>query len=658
MREIVLRSLYLQNFKGIRDRKVEFSKNTQILGANGTGKSTLFDSWLYLLFGKDSRNQSDFEIKTLDADGKPYHNLDHSVEAVLAVDGQEVTLKKVYSEKWTKTRGSAHAEFSGHTTDYYIDGVPVKQKEYKARVDSIADEGVFRLVTSPTYFNEVLDWKTRRKILLEVCGDLSDADVFNSDESLSQLPSILGNHTVDQHRAIIKSKQKEINAELDKIPVRIDEAQRSKPNTEGLSESELSAQVDLLRKQVADKEAELSRLNSGGEVAQQEKRKLEIEAELAQIKHDAQAGVLEKIQEQNRLVLKLSMDVEQLEQDIQRTENRIKSNEDTLVLLRKERERLQGQWYEASGREFKPSHDDTCPTCGQALPEEQVKEANDKALAAFNVERSERIAKITEEGKAAAASILKLEEENESLAIKLKQQAHAMDSLTHQLSAEKAALQRLKLGVMDTKDIPEYVAKLPEYEAVCGKILELHKSAQAGIDRVQFDLSELRMKLREAESTLSSFGQVRTLDQRIADLSKQEKELARQYERLEMELHLCEEFVRAKVNLLETKINSKFRMARFMLFEDQINGGLQETCETTVNGVPYNSLNHAARINAGLDVMTTLSEHYGIKAPVFVDGAESVTDPLETGGQMILLRVSKDDRVLRIETQQTEEVFI
>ena len=141
--------LKLFNFKGIRSFELKSDgKDVSIMGDNGSGKTTLADAFMWLLFGKDSQNKTDFEIKTLGPDGEPEHGLEHTVEARLQLpNGKQLTLKKVFSEKWTKKRGSATAEFTGHTTDHYIDGVPVKKKEFDEQIAEIADEEIFRLLT-------------------------------------------------------------------------------------------------------------------------------------------------------------------------------------------------------------------------------------------------------------------------------------------------------------------------------------------------------------------------------------------------------------------------------------------------------------------------------------------------------------------------------
>lgn len=653
MKKIVLERLTLKNFKGIRDFTLDAQgADVNVYGDNAAGKTTLYDAWLWLLFGKDSQNRADFEIKTLRPDGTPIHNLDHEVEGVLLVDGRRTMLRKVYKEKWTKKRGSVTAEFSGHTTEYFIDGVPSKKGEYEAYVSSIVAEDIFKLLTSPTFFNEQLKWQERRKILLEVCGDLTDAEVIASNPSLAELPAILQSRTIEQHKKVVLARRKEINEQLDRIPDRIDEAHRAKPDVSGLSEDELVAQIKSLRFRIEEKQAELQRIQSGGEIAEKEKRMREIEAELLQIKNELQAGMLERIAESRREESRLRMEVDELQRQIDALEHRINQNETAIMLKEKECEKLRQHWYTVNECKFEPPEKpDTCAACGQPLPVERIAETLRKAEEAFNLEKARELESITQAGKALAAEIEAMKDENESVRAQIETLKMELQQKQDSHAAVLARVSELKASMVDVTADPRYTEKQQEIDRIKSEILSLKSSVQETVDAVRNDIGTLRTELDLLESKRARFDQVRQQDARIAELEEQEKELASEFERLEHELHLLDEFTRTKVDLLESRINSKFRIARFRLFNQQINGGLEETCEVMVDGVPYNSLNNAARHNVGLDIITTLSEYYGIAAPIFLDNAESITLPLDTPGQQIRLIVSAEDKQLRVETE-------
>ncbi|MEJ8547151.1 AAA family ATPase [Brevibacillus borstelensis] len=654
-KQIRLVTLTLRNFKGVRDFTLDIQGNVDVFGDNAVGKTTLFDAFTWLLFDKDSQNKKDFQIKTLDAHGNVLHGVEHEVEGVLLVDGKRITLRKVYAEKWTKKRGSATAEFTGHTTDYFVDGVPVKMNEYKERVDQIVSEDVFKLLTSPTYFNEQLKWQERRKILLQVCGDISDDDVIASSRELAKLPSILNGRNIEDHRKVIAARRAEINKELDKIPVRIDEVQRSMPDTSALNEKSLQQDITTLTEQIDSRKAELFRIRSGGEIVVKEKRLREIEGELLEIKNQLQAGTLEKVGTKRQEVSALKGDYDELVRQVRDKSRTIERNKQWIVERQAEADRLRQQWYEVNGETFEHHHDTDCPTCGQALPEEQIQAAHQKAQADFNRRKAERLEQITARGKTAADEAKRLEQENAALASEievLEQQVTVKEKVIQKAEFE---LNELQTGINSVDSDPGYLQKKQEATVIHQEIEQLRSSVQEAAAKVQDEIVDLKAQVEALEQEKAKFAQVRAARERIAELSEREKELAAEFERLEQELFLTEEFIRTKVNLLEEKINSKFRYARFKLFEQQINGGLAEVCETTFNGVPYSSgLNNAARINVGLDIINTLSEHYGITVPIFIDNAEAVTRMMETIGQQIRLIVSEKDKQLRVETPQSD----
>ena len=136
--------------------------------------------------------------------------------------------------------------------------------------------------------------------------------------------------------------------------------------------------------------------------------------------------------------------------------------------------------------------------------------------------------------------------------------------------------------------------------------------------------------------------------QRIEDLREEARNAATALEAIEKMLYLAESFTRHKARFVEDSINSLFSMARFRLFREQANGGLEERCDVVFNGVPYIGLNNGAKINVGIDIINTLSRHYGVTVPLFVDNAESVTHLQMCGAQVIRLVVSENDKELRM----------
>jgi len=639
--EIKLKSLRLENFKGVRDFILQaHGENCVIKGINGAGKTSIMDAFLWLLFDKDSRGNAQFSIKTLDAKGEALHDLEHSVEGVLNIDGEDLVLKKVYKEIWRTKRGSRKSEFSGHTTDYYIDEVPVQKKEWDKRISEIIDEETFKLLTSPTSFNS-LRWQKRREILLDVCGDISMTEVIDSNNELSGLVTILNGHKVDEQKAIITGKKKKINDRLKEIPARIDELDKSLADVSGYDKQAIEGRISELNK-------EIRAIQDNAEVANLRKKKAELQANLAEFNMN-QAGTHnrnvmvynEKKGDLETEINKKKASLKEIDERIWELKARITKNETKMVRLREDFENIDKM--KAPFPDKPPDRSEItnkCYACGQDLPEEQVHESFDKALAKynkdvaeFNQQQAEKLAEINAEGKK-----LKTENEEKAETIKgmektLKETGVEIQNLEKELSevhepVKPEDTQLIKDAKAQIKDVEEAIEFKTENLPDTG-ILEAQKKAE-------------QTKLAEIEAAK------KTKD-RVKELGAEEKKLAEEYEELERQTYLIEQFIVSKVNLLEEKINSKFELARFRLFNILVNGGVEETCVTTYNGVSYgDALNTGAEINVGLDIIKTLSEHYGIKAPVFIDHAESISEILDPGMQTIKLFQDENFKELEV----------
>lgn len=644
---IRLIKLKLSNFKGIREFVLDTQgKDVRVYGDNGTGKTTISDAWHWLLFGKDSQDQANFEIKTLDQNNEPIHNLEYGVEGVLEADGKSLQLKRIYREVWEKKKGAAKETFSKHTTDYYINGVPVKAGEYNKRISEIIDESIFKMLTNPAYFNEVLHWEKRRDILIEIAGDITDEEVISSDKKLNKLSEILEERSIKEHRKAVKAKQKQINEELEKIPVRIDEVYKSLPAID-IDQAAVEKNLSELRKQKQEKEKELLRVESGGEVADKEKRLAELETELLKARSQLSSQNEERVQELLSEINGLRNKIGETDSKKQGTENFIKTNNSMLETLEKRRQELRTKWFEVN--EQQTDVKDTCPTCGQCLPPEQVEEAVKKA----NLEKAKKLEDITREGKVVAGEIEGLKQKNaetEQAIEKLKAEREALQEQYQKLDAELTALNQTNEAYKEDK---QYKSILAEIDALKTEIQQIKANKTDSIEAVKKEIRDLENKILIEEQRLAMFSRLEEGQKRISELEEEEKKLAKIYENLEEELYLCEEFERVQAEMLESRINSKFKVVNFKLFKKLVNGGLEPCCETLVLGVPYTTnLNTGARINAGIDIINTLSKHYNFEAPIFIDGRESVTQLLPTDSQIISLIVSEQDKALRVEIDE------
>ncbi|WP_026297620.1 AAA family ATPase [Paenibacillus daejeonensis] len=654
MRKIILERLTLRNFKGFRELVITTgASDLDVYGDNATGKTTIFDAFTWLLFGKDSANRTEqsFEIKELDESGNVrQHKLEHEVEGLLSIDGRQKTFRRVYAEKWVKKRGSIKATYDGHETTYHLDGVPVKKGEYEAQVTAIIPEERFKLITSPTYFNEALKKDDRRRILMEICGEIPDAEILHSKKELRPLEKILQERSVEDHKKIVTAALKRINGEIGDIPIRISEVQRSMPDVSELSEELLQEDIASLRGQVTERQLELMAVQSGGRVMELKNQWQHIDGQMIDIKRRLQSDVLEEIAKQRDHVASMHRRVDELRRSIDDREYKIKTGEQRIAALDAERSQMAEQFAAAKAEPFEHTNDDNCSACGQLLPEADRDKAHAAALAEFNRRKSEKLTGIKSRGHA-------VKEEAERLRADVTRYRSELQAFRDQLQLQEQAkaadaeLERLRGGVQDPSKDPEYRKLSTEADRIAAQIKELRESTQQEQHRIQGVIDNLQVEIRTYEADLAKFEQANRQQNRIDELEVQEGNLAAEYERQQHELFLTEEFIRTKVSLLQSRIDSKFRLARFRLFEEQINGGIKEVCDTLYKGVPYDGgLNKAAQNNVGIDIINTLCEHYGVTAPIFVDNAESVTKLQPTDSQVVRLIVSEDDKKLRFKS--------
>lgn len=638
MKNVRLKQMKLRNFKGIKELDIDFNLlDTNVYGKNATGKTTLVDAFSWLFFNKDSSGASDFDVKTKTPDGEYLHNLEHLVETVIEVDGTETTFKKVFKEKYTKQRGSTTASFTGHTTDYFVDDVPRKKKEYDETVNELFDSNIFSMITDPFYFNTRMKWQDRRKTLIDICGDVSDELVINSLNDLAPLQQLLNGKSVDDLRAQLKSQMKPINDELKTIPIKINEANLAIPTeieevdkekykfiNERINELENKKQTVLNGGAAAEKETELIKLRN---------QKLLVQNEVPDVK-----ALKDEEYSLNIQIDSLERKKERAENEIQAKKSQQKSNE----LMRDD---LRNKYLEVNAMQYDESQN-ICPHCGQLLPADKVEGFMEK----FNINKSKQLETISKDGK-------RLKEQFESLTEDI--EVLEKDIQNHQILINDYQL-KLKEVAKKIASINEDFAKEqePKINAIDEQILEterqiefLKSNTYAETSKIDEEIKTLKEEKDILDAIVISADLAENQKKRIEELEAREKQLNDEYNEKDKLLYLTDLFIKTKVAMLTEKINSNFKLCNFRLFEEQINGGLNEVCEVTVNGVNYTDLNNAMKINAGLDVINTICDYSNTYAPIFIDNAESVNETIKTNSQQVRLYVTENDETLRIENK-------
>lgn len=649
MKKIILKSLALVNFKGVRDFSIAFNDGiTTVCGDNGTGKTTLYDAYLWLLFGKDSTGRSDgangFNVKTTGEDGKPIYRLEHSVTAVLEVDEKEIKLQRSLVEKWQKVNGTTE-EVMKDETQYFINDVRTgTKKEYQAEISEIIPEDVFRMITNPYYFTS-LGAETQKDMLLEMVGNIDDEEVAATDPDFLALLDQINGTSLAKWAREIAAKKRACNDALATIPASIETAQKLMPESENWTvlEKQLKEVQDRVKEidaQIADKSA----LND-----EAYKRKM------ALMKQQADKRI--KLQDrENTIRMEANAAHNKALSDIQQMENELSINQKNLDSYRNDKMNVDGKIDELNGKlvemreQFKtvakeqfpePSGDVlVCPTCGEPYKGENLENAIAKLRGNFEQSKSKRQKDIQTKGKQYKAEYDRAVEQQTKL-------TGLIAKLEDDALEIKGNITIKKNNIPVAGNADEAIANDKECIGLRNDIAEIANQLQVEVP--QADVSELQSEKADSNAAIADINKrlgkramIERVNKEIADL--EEKRIANNQAKADLEKweDVYLRFQKAKDEVLMQRINGLFNVVSFSFVKEQKNGGEKVTCYCMVNGVPYADVNACGKVNAGLDIINAICATKGISAPIFIDNRESFNYIIPTISQIVNLKVSND----------------
>lgn len=640
----VIKNIALQNFKGCKNATYTFDgKNVTVCGANGSGKTTIFDAFTWLLFGKDSLDNAKFEIRPLDKDGKQIDNVEICVSASLEIDGKEVELKKTQRQNWVKKRGTQNPVLQGNVNEYEIDGYPRSEKDYKEYINGIVSDDLFKMLTNPTYFPN-MPWKEQRATIMKFASDVSDVELATEDSRFAELlPEIEKAPSTDDIKAKYQKSLNELKKKQIELPVRIDEISNSKVD---IDVSELELLKNSLNEQIADVKSKIANTDKQFEKYQK------LSDGIMELKF-AESDLVRKANEENIKARREIEDkiadkkflVSKVKKTISDTEKEIALNKDVIKHYEIELNKARDEWNAEKNREF-DENSLVCPYCKQEYPNEK----KDELRLDFQFHKEAMLNKITDNGNKAKELL-----DNEKA---------TLERLKKELPEHEKNLEMLNNAIAD---LEKQLSELPtsidvtgteEYKAIQSQIVEKEQamSQMNSADEVRkalnYELECSQTQLIEYEKKMAMSQKNIEIDERIEELQAEQRITAQKIADVEKILYLLDEFIKYKLDKISDSINAMFDGISFKLFDIQLNGGVKEVCECTVNGVPYGSLNNGHRIIAGLQIIKALQKLYGAYLTIFIDNAESVNDfnlP-DMDCQLIKLKVS-DDTDLRIEVE-------
>ncbi len=651
MKKVIIEKLVLRNFRGLKDLEINFNANgeTTVSGDNATGKSTIFNAFCWLLFGKDSQGRKDFEIRPI-VDGELLRRVDCEVFGNFLVDDENISLHRVFKEKWVKPRGQVEEVFKGNETETFWNEAPINVTEYQKRINEIIPDSIFKMITIPSYF-PTLDWKLQREQLFQLAGTITDNEIAaNKPEYVALLDKISGKSLTDFKREISARKRK-LKDELEQIQPRIDQTHKLMPENADFTAIEkeiesLEKQIKAIDDAIGDKtkairmQYEAAQSKQGEVNALKEKRQ--------KVLHEAKTEAKEKAFEANANRRELEGNIKIAESEISTLERSVGASELEMNTLKKriegkekEVESKRQEWHKENATEYVGN--DTCVSCGQLLPEEKRSNARQMFVDA----KQDKLTKINEEGGEIKAEIDGLNESVTELETRLKTAQSNLETKQGELANLKDELVRMP-QVDETEVKPE---NLPEYVELSLDITKLESEInqpEQAIDtsELQTQKKELTTKLDTAKGELKNRDLIAKYKAEISELEEKGKQIAQQIADVEREEYTIQNFTKAKIDECERRINSLFSMVTFKLFEYTIDGNESETCVPLVDGVPFQSANTAGQIQGGLDIITALQKYHNIIAPIFCDNAESVNQYPAMDNQMVFLKVTNDKTLI------------
>ena len=666
MKKVTLKTLTLINFKGIKNLTVNFGQVTEICGANATGKSTVADAFNWVLFGKDTAGNSDskFGIKTNDGTGKAIPKLEHEVTAVLDVDGQPVELRRVLAEDWVTPRGKAEPELKGNSTAYFFNGVPLKESEYKAKINEIINEDLFRMITNPLYFPR-LDWQVQREMLLRIAGGITLEEIAKDRAEFSELLSQLSGKNLAEYRAEISARKKKVEEALKSIPTRIDEVARATPNAPDYKA--LDDEKTDIEKEIQQIETAMKHVVEASKQKYEAQRKIqdeinELKNTQQQILFDAREKAKEEWNNSNAAAKyarskfdSVKREAETTMQMMTREINAFNSNleqaENGLKNLATQIESKRALWTIENSKEYNPSASELCPNCGYDLKKQQ----NEDAKAKFEQSKSDSLKSISAEGKKLAQQKADLEKDIEEIKKGIEKVEGIIENAKKDYDLQLSTLQKEINANPQSSYTEPTSAELPEYANLETKITILSNSLKDSQISDGDGNSERRKWKRELKTRLEAINQqfalknvIENNENRRAELLQEEKKLAQQKADLEKQEFTADSLVKEQMNEVERCVNRRFNLVQFKMFAQQINGCEKPDCIliSRATGAKFLDTNNADKINIGLDIINTLCEFNGFCAPIFIDNAEGINQLLPVDSQLVKLIVTLDNELI------------
>jgi DNA repair protein SbcC/Rad50 len=648
--EIKIKWLEMINFKGAKNKKIEFKDQTTLRGDNATLKTTTVDAIYFCLFGKNANDETKFSVKPFNI----FNQTDPSTETVvnlsLLVNGEEIVFTRKISENWVKKHGETEREYKSDSASYAINAVDKQKKDFDSEIASIISPELFKLLSNPMEFNR-LHWEKRREALINMAGNINESEILdglitipNKGDYLGLVNAING-RGIETYKAELAAKIKPIKETLSKIPVQLSEKQLDIEKIPQQDWVKIESQITMLSNRVKEIDGQLENtLNSYKlEIQKQQETARKIgqkKIELQNVENEAKLEANAGLNQAKKELADLQTSLKQANEIITELTEKQESAESYLITLKRDRETALNEYKKLKVSIYIPDENATiCSTCKQTLPDADL--LSTQLEHNFNLNKANKLETNVTSGKALAKKI-----EDTEKTIQTCEDNH----LTW--STKRTEIEA-KIKNIDLTEKPVDFSMNKEWNDLQNEIQVL-ESSNTDIklpenSELKTEKTEKQTEIVNLQKILNTKEEIEKHEKRIEELKEQQRTLSQEVANLEKQQNAVDKFEKAKMEQLEKKVNGLFRTVTFKMFEQQKNGGEKPECIALIDGVPYSDANTAKKINAGVDICNVLQKFHNIRVPIIVDNRESVTKLIEVDTQIINLFKDENYKTLTIE---------
>jgi hypothetical protein len=676
---MILKSLHIENFKGVKDKTYEFGKTTRVSGMNRRGKTTIGAAWYWLMSDKNYELVSNPNIRPDNVE-----DCIPTVTATVDVGGKEITLSKMQKRKVGKPDANGVSKVT-ITNTYEINSVPKTERDFKVYLEELGfDFGKFLICSHPNVFTKDLSLKKKqdemRKSLFAMASEKTDLEIAQMNKETADVAKLLESYKFEEIEAMNNASKKKAVEQLDAIPNQIIGLEKAKVDID-VAEQEL-AKADLTRK-IADLDSKIA--NSGSAIGDLRSREMQLQFDMSGIMQTMSGELSAKRRKLDDAIFDAGKKVDDLSNQIKIAENAIKLNDRSISDADAERKKLGEQYNAEKAKVFDETpflfdeskwvfdeSSTVCSLCGQTLPEDKVeqlkanfeqkkakarellKRQRDNAYDDFNIGREGALNGLIKDGNG-CKSVIKYKTKKNA---ELQQSIESLENQEQETLAKKDELSKQLSRLPEEAEYSqnaEYVKLKAEHDKV---LAELAKTDSLDHDELMFQFEEekadLQAQLDNVNKIIAQAENNVRIDEQIADMQQKQREYGQAKADAEKILYQLKEVSKRKNELLVEEINQHFGIVRWKLFDFQKNGEYKEVCiptvldeETGIYKVFGDTTNTGREIEAKLDICNSFQKFFNMYVPIFLDGAESINDEYVpvVDTQLILLTVSKDKQL-------------